>query len=333
MWRATSGAKWHDEPRMMAPAATSAPTLIDRLPPVRGRLTANAPVGPLTWFRVGGPAEVLFRPTDPEDLADFLAKLAADIPVTVIGVGSNLLVRDGGISGVTVRLGRGFAEVRAEEERVSAGAGALDLNIALSAAEAGIAGLEFLSGVPGTIGGGLRMNAGAYGGEIKDVLTEAAAIDREGAIHRVPAAELGLSYRHSDAPADWIFIGALLGGRRGEPAEIMHRMTEIRAAREASQPIRARTGGSTFANPPGDQAWRLIDAAGCRGLTRGGAMVSEKHTNFLINTGAASAADIEGLGEEVRRRVHAQFGVVLEWEIRRVGRPLAGLHAEEGADG
>ena len=265
-------------------------------------------------------------------MPSFLAKLPADIPVTVIGVGSNLLVRDGGISGVTVRLGRGFAEVRAEDERVRAGAGALDLNVALSAAEAGIAGLEFLSGVPGTIGGGLRMNAGAYGGEIKDVLIEAAAIDRDGAIHRVPAAELGLSYRHSDAPADWIFIGALLRGRRGDPAEIMQKMTEIRAAREASQPIRARTGGSTFANPPGDQAWRLIDAAGCRGLTRGGAMVSEKHTNFLINTGNASAADIEGLGEEVRRRVHAQFGVVLEWEIRRVGRPLAGLHAEEGAD-
>ncbi|HYM72212.1 MAG TPA: UDP-N-acetylmuramate dehydrogenase, partial [Stellaceae bacterium] len=306
---------------MTAPVATSIPALIDRLPAVRGRLTANAPIGPLTWFRVGGPAEVLFRPADRADLAHFLAALPADIPVTVIGVGSNLLVRDGGIPGITIRLGRGFAEIGAEGEQIRAGAGALDLNVALMAAEAGIGGLEFLSGVPGTIGGGLRMNAGAYGGEIKDVLIEADAVDRNGTIHRVPAGELGLSYRHSSAPADWLFTGALLRGRRGEPAEILRRMAAIKAAREASQPIRTRTGGSTFANPPGDQAWRLIDAAGCRGLVRGGAMVSDKHTNFLINTGTASAADIEGLGEEVRRRVHAAFGVVLEWEIRRIGRP------------
>jgi len=317
----------------MAPAADISATLIDRMPPVRGRLTANAPIGPMTWFRVGGPAEILFRPADETDLADFLRSLAADIPVTVIGVGSNLLVRDGGIPGVTIRLGRGFAEVAADGDAVRAGAGALDLNVALAAGEAGIAGLEFLSGVPGTIGGGLRMNAGAYGGEIKDVLIEASAVDRNGTIHRAPAGELGLSYRHCDAPADWIFTGARLRGRRGEPAEIARKMAEIRAAREASQPIRARTGGSTFANPPGDQAWRLIDAAGCRGLVRGGAMVSEKHTNFLINTGTASAADIEGLGEEVRRRVHAQSGVVLDWEIRRVGRPLENWHAGEPANG
>jgi UDP-N-acetylmuramate dehydrogenase len=304
---------------MMAPAGKST-TLVDRLPQVRGRLTPNAAIGPMTWFRVGGPAEVLFRPADLEDLADFLKALPAEVPVTVIGVGSNLLVRDGGIPGVTIRLGRGFVGVTPEEETVRAGAGALDLNVALTAAEAGIAGLEFLSGVPGTIGGGLRMNAGAYGGEIKDVLAEADAVDRSGTIHLVSASGLGLSYRHSEAPDDWIFTGAVLRGRRGEPAEIIARMDEIKAAREASQPIRTRTGGSTFANPPGDSAWRLIDAAGCRGLTRGGAMVSEKHTNFLINTGNASAADIEGLGEEVRRRVHAQFGVVLEWEIRRVGR-------------
>jgi UDP-N-acetylmuramate dehydrogenase len=295
-----------------------------RLPPVRGRLTPNAAIGPMTWFRVGGPAEVLFRPVDEADLADFLKALPADVPVTVLGVGSNLLVRDGGVPGVTIRLGRGFAEVTAEDEQVRAGAGALDLNVALTAAEAGVAGLEFLSGVPGTIGGGLRMNAGAYGGEVKDILVEAGAVDRSGTVHRVPAAELGLSYRHSDAPNDWIFTGAVLRGRRGDPAEIAARMDEIKAAREASQPIRTRTGGSTFANPPGDSAWRLIDAAGCRGLTRGGATVSEKHTNFLINTGNASAADIEGLGEEVRRRVHAQFGVVLEWEIRHVGRHAAG---------
>jgi UDP-N-acetylmuramate dehydrogenase len=311
---------------MMAPAHHSLSALIDRLPPVRGRLTANAPIGPLTWFRVGGPAEVLFRPADEPDLADFLKQLDPDVPVTVIGVGSNLLVRDGGISGVTIRLGRGFADVVARDDTIHAGAGALDLNVALSAAEAGIAGLEFLSGVPGTIGGGLRMNAGAYGSEIKDVLIEAHAIDRAGECHRVPAAHLGLSYRHSDAPEDWIFTGAQLRGRREESCDIAHRMEEIRAAREASQPIRARTGGSTFANPPGGQAWRLIDAAGCRGLARGHARVSEKHANFLINSGTASAADIEGLGEEVRRRVHTSCGVVLEWEIRRIGR-----YAEEPA--
>ena len=309
---------------MMAPAADTPSALIDRLPSVRGRLTPNAAIGPMTWFRVGGPAEVLFRPADLEDLADFLNALPAEIPVTVIGVASNLLVRDGGVPGVTIRLGRGFVEVTPDAETVRAGAGALDLNVALTAAEAGIAGLEFLSGVPGTIGGGLRMNAGAYGGEIKDVLVEASAVDRGGAVHRVSASELGLSYRHSDAPDDWIFTGAVLRGGRGESAEIIARMDEIKAAREASQPIRTRTGGSTFANPPGDSAWRLIDAAGCRGLTRGGAMVSEKHTNFLINTANASAADIEGLGEEVRRRVHAQFGVVLKWEIRRIGRHAAG---------
>jgi UDP-N-acetylmuramate dehydrogenase len=314
---------------MMAPAAGTPTALVDRLPPVRGRLTPNAAIGPMTWFRVGGPAEVLFRPADQADLADFLKALPPDIPVMAIGVASNLLVRDGGIPGVTIRLGRGFVEIAAEGETVRAGAGALDLNVALTAAEAAVAGLEFLSGVPGTIGGGLRMNAGAYGGEIKDVLVEASAVDRSGTVHRIAAAELGLSYRHSDAPDDWIFTGAVLHGRRGDPPEITARMDEIKTAREASQPIRTRTGGSTFANPPGDSAWRLIDAAGCRGLTRGGAMVSEKHTNFLINTGDASAADIEGLGEEVRRRVHAQFGVTLEWEIRRVGRHAHG--ATQGA--
>jgi UDP-N-acetylmuramate dehydrogenase len=319
---------------MTASAAdTPVPGLIDRLPKVRGRLTANAPIGPLTWFRVGGPAEMLFRPTDESDLAEFLSALPRDIPVAVIGVGSNLLVRDGGIPGVTIRLGRGFVDIVPQGDTMRAGAGALDLNVALSAAEAGIAGLEFLSGVPGTIGGGLRMNAGAYGGEIKDVLTEAAAIDRGGVIHCVPAARLGLSYRHSEAPADWIFTGALLRGAAGDPSEIARRMAGIRAAREASQPIRARTGGSTFANPPGHQAWQLIDAAGCRGLARGGAMVSEKHTNFLINTGSASAADIEGLGEEVRRRVHTQFGIVLDWEIRRVGRPRADWYGEPPCQG
>lgn len=295
--------------------------------PVRGRLAENAPIGPMTWFRVGGPAEILFRPADEADLADFLRGLPPDVPVTVIGVASNLLVRDGGIPGVTIRLARGFAQIEVDGDDIRVGAGILDLNVALTAAEAGIAGLEFLSGVPGGIGGGLRMNAGAYGSEIKDVLVEATAIDRSGAIHRIPAAEMGLSYRHCGLPDDWIFTAAHFRGRRDDPAAIARRMAEIQAAREASQPIRSRTGGSTFANPPGRKAWELIDAAGCRGLARGGAMVSEKHTNFLINTGTATAADIEGLGEEVRRRVHARSGIVLDWEIRRVGRPLPGVES------
>jgi UDP-N-acetylmuramate dehydrogenase len=298
--------------------------LIDRLPPVRGRLSEQAALAPVTWFRVGGAAEVMFRPADIDDLAGFLAAKPADVPVTVIGVASNLLVRDGGVPGVVIRLGRGFVEVKIEDGTVEAGAGALDLNVALACRDAGVAGLEFLSGIPGTIGGGLRMNAGAYGTEIKDVLHEATAIDGRGGRHAVPAGALGLSYRHCDAPEDWIFVQARFRGKRGDPAEIGRRMAEIQAAREASQPIRARTGGSTFANPPGEKAWALIDRAGCRGLKRGGAMISEKHANFLINTGNASAADLEGLGEEVRRRVHETSGVTLEWEIRRIGRPGGG---------
>jgi len=298
-----------------------ADALIRLLPPVRGRLTANAPIGPLTWFRVGGPAEVLFRPADTEDLAAFLAALPPDAPVTVIGVGSNLLVRDGGIPGITIRLGRGFAEIAPKGEMVTTGAGALDVNVALTAAQAGIGGLEFLSGIPGTIGGGFRTNAGAYGREFKDVLISADAIDRRGALHTVGAAEMRLSYRHSEIDPGWIFVAARFRGEPGNPAAIVASMEQIKAAREASQPIRARTGGSTFANPPGDKAWRLIDEAGCRGLIRGGAMVSEKHANFLINTGEATAADIEGLGEEVRRRVQERFGILLEWEIRRTGYP------------
>ena len=305
------------------------------LPPVRGRLVADAPIGHLTWFRVGGPAEMLFRPADESDLADFLAALPGDIPVSVIGVGSNLLVRDGGIPGITVRLGRSFAEIDTGVDQVKAGAGALDLNVALAAAEAGIAGLEFLSGVPGTIGGGLRMNAGAYGGEIKNVLSHATAIARNGVIHRLNATDMGLSYRHCGVDPEWIFTSALFRGEPGSPSAIARRIDEIKAAREASQPIRARTGGSTFANPPGHQAWQLIDNAGCRGLTSGGAMVSEKHANFLINSGNATAADIEALGEEVRRRVQARCGIVLEWEIRRIGEPLPGVAAVEsgGRDG
>ena len=299
--------------------------LLRGLPPVRGRLTANTPIGPLTWFHVGGPAELLFRPADRDDLAGFLAALSEEVPVTVIGVGSNLLVRDGGIPGVTIRLGRGFVDIRPAGDRVETGAGALDLNVALTAAEAGIGGLEFLSGIPGTIGGGFQTNAGAYGTEFKDALISADALDRKGRPHTVTPAEIGLSYRHSEVDPTWIFVSAVFQGVSDDPSEIGRRMAEIRAAREASQPIRARTGGSTFANPPGHQAWRLIDEAGCRGLVCGGAMVSEKHTNFLINAGKATAADIEGLGEEVRRRVHDRFGILLEWEIRRIGRPAASV--------
>jgi UDP-N-acetylmuramate dehydrogenase len=308
----------------VTPPKASDDGLIRRLPPVRGRLTVNAPIGPMTWFHVGGPAEALFRPADRDDLAGFLAALPSDVPVTVIGVGSNLLVRDGGIRGVVIRLGRGFVGILPDGETVETGAGALDLNVALTAADAGIADLEFLSGIPGTIGGGFRTNAGAYGREFKDALISADAVDRRGELHTVTSADMRLSYRRSEIAADWIFVRARFKGSAADPAEIGRRMTDIRAAREASQPIRARTGGSTFANPPGHQAWRLIDEAGCRGLTRGGAMVSEKHTNFLINTGDATAAEIEGLGEEVRRRVHQRFGVRLEWEIRRIGESIPG---------
>jgi UDP-N-acetylmuramate dehydrogenase len=304
--------------------------LIERLPPVRGRLVANAPIGPLTWFRVGGPAEVLFRPADEPDLAGFLAGTPPDIAVTVIGVGSNLLVRDGGIRGVIIRLGRGFADIKPGDGGIEAGAGALDLNVALTAADAGIAGLEFLSGIPGTVGGGFPTNAGAYGSEFKDVLVSADALDRSGNRHTLAVVEMGLSYRHCAVDPAWIFVASRFRGEPGEPAAIARRIEEIKAARESSQPIRARTGGSTFANPPGHQAWELIDRAGCRGLTRGGAMVSQKHTNFLINTGNATAADIEGLGEEVRGRVYDRCGIMLEWEIRRIGEPATDAPAGTG---
>lgn len=307
----------------MMTARTGSHRLLDRLPPVHGRITENASLAALTWFRVGGPAEILFRPADVQDLAAFIAATPTNVAVTVIGVASNLLIRDGGVPGVVIRLGRGFAEIAIDGSDVIAGAGTLDLNVALTAREAGIAGLEFLSGIPGTVGGGLRMNAGAYGSEFKDVLVEALAIDPAGALRALTAAELGLSYRRCDLPENWIFVGARFRGRSDNKEAIAKRMAEIQSARETSQPIRARTGGSTFANPPGRKAWELIDQAGCRGLRRGGAQVSEKHANFLINAGNATAADLEGLGEEVRRRVLAQFGITLEWEIRRIGRPAA----------
>jgi UDP-N-acetylmuramate dehydrogenase len=299
-------------------ALATRPHLIDRLPRPRGRLTADAPLGPQTWFATGGPAEVLFRPADVEDLAAFLAALPADVPVTVLGVGSNVIVRDGGIRGVVIRLLRGFTGIAVEGREVVAGAGAPDLNVALTAREHALAGLEFLSGIPGTIGGAFPTNAGAYGSELADVLVSAEAVDRTGRIFSVTPAELGLSYRHSAAPPDWIFTSARLRAAPGDQIAITRRIAEIDAARAGSQP-RSRTGGSTFANPPGHKAWELIDRAGCRGLRVGGAQVSEKHTNFLINTGAATASDIERLGEEVRRRVLEQSGVRLEWEIRRLG--------------
>jgi UDP-N-acetylmuramate dehydrogenase len=313
---------------MMAAAMANRP-LIARLPAVRGRYTENAPLGPVTWFRVGGPAEVMFRPVDAEDLAGFLAGKPDDVPVTVLGVGSNLLVRDGGVAGVVVRLGRGFAAIDVEGEGVTAGAGALDVNVALVARDAGIAGLEFLSGVPGTIGGALRMNAGAYGAEIKDVVVDARAVDGEGGVHDLDPQDLGFGYRSCSVPRDWIFGSARFRGRLGDRAAIARRTEEIRTAREQTQPVRSRTGGSTFANPPGGKAWELIDRAGCRGLTRGGAQVSEKHCNFLINTGNATAADLEALGEEVRRRVFETAGVGLEWEIQRIGVAAVGPAARE----
>ncbi len=293
--------------------------LIDQLPKPRGRLTADAVLGPQTWFRTGGPAEVLFRPADFDDLVAFMGALPAGVPVTVLGVGSNVIVRDGGISGVVIRLMRGFTGITVEGNEVVAGAGAPDLNVALTAREHSLAGLEFLSGIPGTIGGAFPTNAGAYGSELSDVLISATVVDRSGTVRDVAAAELGLSYRHSTAPADWIFTSARLRAAPGDQLAIARRIGEIDSVRTESQP-RSRTGGSTFANPPGHKAWELIDTAGCRGLKVGGAQVSEKHTNFLINTGDATAADIEALGEEVRRRVFEKSGVRLEWEIRRIGQ-------------
>lgn len=302
---------------MMA-LATPRPHLIDRLPKPRGRLTADAPLGPQTWFGTGGPAEVLFRPADVEDLSSFLASLPSDVPVMVLGVGSNLLVRDGGVRGVVIRLMRGFTGITVEGHEVVAGGGAPDLNVALTARDHALAGLEFLSGIPGTIGGAFATNAGAYGGDLSEVLVSAEAVDRAGKVHRVTPDALGFSYRHSEAPADWIFTSARLEATPGDQLAIARRIAEIDSARTESQP-RSRTGGSTFTNPPGHKAWELIDRAGCRGLKIGDAQVSEKHCNFLINLGGATAADIETLGEEVRRRVLAESGVQLHWEIKRIG--------------
>jgi len=298
------------------------PDLTSRLPELRGRLAANQPLAEFTWFRVGGPAQVLFMPQDEADLGYFLAHLSADLPVMVIGLASNLIVRDGGVPGVVIRLGRGFSGIKVEEgERVRVGAAVPDVKLARATQEAGIAGLEFYRGIPGAVGGALRMNGGAYGGETKDVLVEARGVDRAGGVRIYANADMRYTYRHCGVAEDVIFTEALFQGRSGDPAEIAAAMDKITESREATQPVKSRTGGSTFKNPQGHKAWQLIDAAGCRGLVVGDAQVSELHCNFLINRGQATATDIETLGETVRRRVKENSGVDLDWEIKRIGVP------------
>jgi UDP-N-acetylmuramate dehydrogenase len=295
---------------------------LSAMPGVRGKLTPDAPLAPLVWFKSGGAAQWLFEPADADDLAAFLTALDPAMPVMALGLGSNLIVRDGGVPGVVVRLGKVFAQVeRADAMTLRCGGGASGILVSSTARDAGIAGLEFLRSIPGTVGGFVRMNGGAYGRETKDILIEAEVILRSGERLTLPVGDLSYTYRHSELPEGAIVVAALFRGIPGEPAAIQAEMDRIAAAREASQPLRSKTGGSTFKNPPGEKAWELVDRAGCRGLTAGGAQVSEKHTNFLINTGTATSADIESLGEEVRARVQAQSGVELEWEIQRVGRP------------
>ena len=295
------------------------PGLKSLMPALRGRLTANQPIGDFTWFRVGGPAQAFFAPQDDDDLAYFLKNLAADIPLTVIGVGSNLIVRDGGVPGVVIRLGRGFNEIKCDGDTVRAGTAALDKRVAEAAAAAGIGGLEFYFGIPGTIGGALRMNAGANNGETKDVLASAHGVTRAGEAVSLSNAEMKFAYRKTGADPSIIFTSALFRGMPTDAEAIRLRMAEVQNHRETAQPIREKTGGSTFKNPPGHSAWKLVDAAGCRGLVVGDAQVSEMHCNFLINLGKATAADIETLGETVRERVKAHSGIELEWEIKRIG--------------
>lgn len=308
--------------------------LRERMPDLRGRLIANAAMADITWFRAGGPAQILFTPQDEADLAYFLSRTPADLPVFVIGLGSNLLVRDGGVRGAIIRLGRGFGETVAESgHRIRTGTVVPDAKVARAAADAGIAGLAFYRGIPGSIGGALRMNAGAHGSETKDCLIGARAVDRAGNIHVLSLADMKFTYRHCGIPADWIFTEATYQGTPGETAEILKQMQEVADYREANQPIKERTGGSTFKNPPGHSSWKLIDAAGCRGLRIGGAKVSEMHCNFLINDQGASGADIERLGETVRARVKAHSGIMLEWEIIRLGEPLPGAAMGEALAG
>jgi UDP-N-acetylmuramate dehydrogenase len=294
--------------------------LIDRLGPVRGELSADAALARYTWFKTGGKADVLFRPADAEDLAEFLGRVPGDVPLTILGNASNVLVRDGGVDGVVIRLGRGFADIAVDGNEIVAGAGAADLNVARKARDAALGGLEFLAGVPGTIGGALVMNAGAYGAEIADIFVSATVFDRSGVSREVGADGMAFSYRRSALGAGDVVVAARVRGTPGDMSAIAARMTEIQREREAAQPVRTLTGGSTFKNQDGHKAWELIDAAGCRGLRRGAAVVSDKHCNFLVNEGGATATDLEGLGEEVRRRVEAHSGVVLEWEVRRIGR-------------
>ena len=298
------------------------------LPELRGSWAEQAPLAQLTWFRTGGPAEVLFTPADEADLAYALSRLPSDVPITVIGLGSNLIIRDGGVPGVVVRLGKAFAEIAiGPESRIKVGAGSPDVKVARAAADAAIDGLSFLRGIPGSLGGALPTNAGAHGGELKDVFVSARGVARDGSSTHFTLTDMGFSYRHSAAPAGVIFTEVTLAGQPGDRDAILAEMNRVTAAREASQPIKERTGGSTFANPPGQSAWKLVDAAGCRGLMLGGAQVSPMHTNFLVNRGSATSADIEALGEEVRRRVLETSGVELRWEIRRIGvaSPSAGL--------
>lgn len=291
------------------------------LPMVRGKLLRDEPLGPFTWFRVGGAAEVLFLPADADDLAGFLRDLPPDVPVTVLGVGSNVIIRDGGVAGVVIRLaGRAFAGIQVEANHIIAGSAALDAAVARTASKAGLAGLEFYAGIPGTIGGALTMNAGCYGAETRDVLVSAWGYDRTGARRDLALADFGYTYRHSAAPADIIWVEATFQGRPDDPAAVQARMDEITARRETTQPIREKTGGSTFKNPPGQSSWKLVDEAGWRGKPHGGAMFSPLHSNFMINTGTATAADLEGLGEAVRADVLAKTGVDLQWEIKRIGR-------------
>jgi UDP-N-acetylmuramate dehydrogenase len=290
------------------------------MPAVRGRLTSDAPLAPLVWFKSGGKAQWLFEPADEEDLKRFLAELDPTVPVMALGLGSNLIVRDGGVPGVVVRLGKAFAKIdRPDETTLRCGGGASGILVSSTARDAGIAGLEFLRGIHGTVGGFVRMNGGAYGREVADVLVSARIALRSGEIVEWPLERLGYTYRHSAVPAGAVVVEASLRGAPGDPAAIGAEMDAIARAREESQPLRSRTGGSTFKNPPGHKAWALIDAAGCRGLTIGGAQVSEKHCNFLLNLGSATSTEIEALGEEVRRRVEAKSHIILEWEIQRVG--------------
>lgn len=299
--------------------------LLSQMPDLRGRLTSNALLADVTWFRAGGPAQVLFAPADEADLCYFLKMKPANLPVQVIGLGSNLLVRDGGIEGVVIRLGRGFGDIGAtNNSQIRAGAAVPDVKIARAAAEAGLAGLEFYRGIPGCIGGALRMNAGAHGRETKDCLVSARAVDPAGNVHVLQNRDFGFSYRHCSVPPDWIFTEAIYGGEPGDPASILKKMDEVAEYREKNQPIKERTGGSTFKNPPGNSAWKLIDEAGCRGFRVGGAKVSEMHCNFLINDHQASSEDIETLGETVRARVKVATGIELNWEIIRLGLPRRG---------